>query len=307
MRGPSRLVTALTVLLAACTRLVVPEPGRPLGAITHDATLDNGFLSVHLDVPVSPPGPKPAVIWLLDDPTGPLEAGMVVASFGLHFEDPALDPSSAARPLPEQSVGTWLLAAPTPRTVGARYFELINVNAAYAVPRVLDFLANTPDVDPTRIGVVGAATNGFIALQAAATDRRLGVVAALFACGDYHQFLRLSALGMNGAQLDLDPTYDRWLEERAPIRHPERVLHAALLAVNGTADATIPPACAAETTRVLGDAYTRAGHPERFRAVSSSAGGEALAAEARREALAWLVRWLAPGREAERVPPSSPG
>src|SRR5205814_159844 len=76
-----------------------------------------------------------------------------------------------------------------------------------AIPKVLDYLAPLPDVDPARTGIGGTSTSGFVALQAIAVDRRLIGAAVVSACGNYHRFLHLSNLAMNGHPLDLDPAY----------------------------------------------------------------------------------------------------
>jgi len=98
---------------------------------------------------------------------------------------------------------------------------------------------------------------------------------------------------MNGAPLDLDPTYDKRLREREPIRHPARLTHAAVLLVSGTEDLAIPISCARETARTFASAYRRAGVPERFRFVPvEGAGHNDIGERARGESLAWLQRWL---------------
>jgi hypothetical protein len=99
---------------------------------------------------------------------------------------------------------------------------------------------------------------------------------------------------MNGAPLALDPAYDAWLREQAPVSHPERLAHAAVLLVIRAADPIIPVACADESARVLSEAYARAGAPERFRFVRWEGGGHGLGEPERVESQAWLQRWLRP-------------
>jgi hypothetical protein len=96
---------------------------------------------------------------------------------------------------------------------------------------------------------------------------------------------------MEGKALDLDPAYARWLDEHDPIRHPERLVHAAVLMVNGKGDKAVPAACAERTAHVLRDAYRRAGAPERFR-FELVEGGHVIEDAARWGALAWFQHWL---------------
>src|SRR5438093_1035678 len=140
-------------------------------------------------------------------------------------------------------------------------------DANEAIPKVLDYLATLPDVDPARTGIGGTSTSGFVALQAIAVDRRLIGAAVVSACGDYHRFLHLSNLAMNGHPLDLDPAYDAWLRTQEPIRHPESLVHAALLMVNGAEHRPVPLSCAEATARTLQRAYVRRRLARRFRFV----------------------------------------
>jgi hypothetical protein len=255
------------------------------------ATIDNGWITIRLRVPVMPPGPKPAVIGALPDPETLLAAGLVVVTYGINWHLLAgLVPPNPAPP--KNTVGVWLLASPTPQTIGKAYLDLIAHDATQVIPKVVDYLGTVPDVDPARIGIVGSSTLGFTALQAVATDRRLAAAAILVACGDYHTFLHLSSLAMNGQPLDLDPDYERWLRANEPIGRPERLVHAALLMVNGTDDPAVPSPCAVETAGVLRTAYARAGVPDRFRFVLVPGGGHNLGSEAGHEVLAWWYRWL---------------
>src|SRR2546425_861352 len=167
-----------------------------------------------------------------------------------------------AAPAPNDTVGGCLLASPPPKTVGQGFFGL-SAATADAVSTVVDYLGTVPDVDPARIAIGGTSTGGFIALEATAADARIRAAVIIAACGDHHRFLHLSSLGMNGEPLDLDPTYDRRLREREPIRHAARLTHAALLLVGGTGDPAIPIPCARGTPRPVASRYRRAGGPGR--------------------------------------------
>lgn len=299
MRRPLHL--ALLLLVAACAR-PGPEPAAdPPAFETHDVTLANGWLLVHLEVPSAPAGPKPAV-FVLGGKGAPLrDAGAIVVTFRQNWDAlKALQamkppPAEPAPPPPKNTVGAWLLAAPTPKIVGQGYFQLIS-SQAYDVARVVDYLVTLPDVDPKRIGVMGVSTSGFTSLQAVAHDKRLSAAAVVAACGDYHRFLHGSSLGMRGEPLDLDRDYERWLRRQEPVHHAWRFTHAAVLMVNGTADNAIPRDCAEATARAFRRAYARAGVPERFRFVMLEGEGHNIGARAPYEVLAWWYRWfLRPG------------
>jgi dipeptidyl aminopeptidase/acylaminoacyl peptidase len=191
-------------------------------------------------------------------------------------------------------VGKWLLASPSPAVIGQGYFKLVASSARDTVPRVLDVLDDDPDVDPHRLGIAGFSTNGFVALLAAAADARLRVAVAIAASGDLHCFLHRSTLAMNGEPLALDPKYDAWLRELDPRRHPGRLVHAALLMVNGRHDVAVPFVCAERTVGPLRRAYAAAHARDRFRFLASDE-GHGFGAPERDAVLAWFRRWLGTG------------
>jgi len=253
-----------------------------------------GFLALRLDIPRSPAGPKPVVISLLDVHEPLTDAGMAVASYRQNWKVLKGLAPEAPPELPKNTVGSWLLAAPTPKTVGQGWFAMIGVDAETAIPEVLRYLETLPEVDMSRVAVMASSTKGFAAMRAAA-DRRIAVAVLLAACGDYHTFLHLSPLAMNGAPLDLDPHYHARLRRLEPIRHPGRFTHAAILMINGTADTAVPVECARTTARALSRAYARAGVPERFRfVVIEGAAHSDLGTMAPPDIAVWLHRWLRP-------------
>jgi pimeloyl-ACP methyl ester carboxylesterase len=256
--------------------------------------LMGGFVPLRLDIPTSPAGPKPAVISLLDAREPLTDAGMVVVTYRQNWAVlRGLVPLPEPEP-PKNTVGSWLLAAPTPKTVGRGWFSMIAVDAETIIPQVLSYLGTLPEIDMSRVAIMGSSTKGFAAMRAAA-DRRIAVAVLLAACGDYHTFLHLSPLAMNGAPLDLDRHYDAELRRLEPIRHPGRFTHAAILMMNGTADKAVPIECARTTARALSRAYARAGAKERFRfVVIEGAGHTDLGTATPAEIAVWLHRWLRP-------------
>jgi len=287
-------------LAAACARSG-PPPASPAATSpdfeVREVTLENGWLFTKLEIPRTPAGRKPAVV-VLGGKGAPLRyAGIIVVTFRQNWaslkalEAPQRPPGEPPPPPPQNTVGSWLLAAPTAKTVGQGYFQLIT-SQAHDLSRVVDYLLTLPEVDRTRIGVMGLSTSGFVTLQAVAYDERLSAAAVVASCGDYLQLLHESNLAMGGKPLDLDPTYERWLRDEEPIRHPARLTHAALLMVNGDADLTVPRSCIERTAQTLQRAYARAGVPERFRFVMFAGEGHTLSDSAQYEVLAWWYRWF---------------
>src|SRR5262249_6378329 len=151
------------------------------------------------------------------------------------------------RPTPEtgeQAVGEWVPAAPTAATLGERYLRDIVTAATVYVPLVLDWLESLPEVTARPIGIIGAAPDRLRTLAATAAERGFSVAVAAAACGDYLDFLRFSSMGMEGKPLELDPSYERWIRTQEIIRHPERLVHAALYMMNRADDQLIPVSCA---------------------------------------------------------------
>lgn len=297
------LLLATTILMPAGCRppvrsaeplQLVAAPAAPATRefLVREAQLLDGGVNIHLDIPLSPPGPKPLVVSLMGDPRTLLAAGFVVANYSINW--PVLKDALPAPPPAESAVGKWVLASPSPSVLGERYLREIGLTATRYVPLVLDYLVTVPEVDPSRIAMIGASTNGFITLAAAAHDRRIDAAVAVAACGDYRLFLRDSTMGMAGAPLELSSGYERWVKSQEVTRRPHDLVHVALLMVNRTGDELIPISCADETARTLTAAFSRAGAAERFRFVRLPDSGHGFGPQEATEAMAWLVRWLRP-------------
>jgi dienelactone hydrolase len=278
---------------AGCARLGRGRPpASPPGPAveTRQAALRNGWISVKLEIPPGPPGPRPAIVSPLGDRAALLGRGLALVTYRLNWPQvPALAPPP---PPPGRTVGVWLLASPTPRLIGRGYFGLIAATAD-ALPHVLDYLATVPEIDVGRIGISGSSTHGFTAFSALLLDRRFRAAVIVAACGDYHEFLHGSNLAMNGEPLDLDPRYDAWLRAHEPVEHPERIVPTPLLMINGGRDLAVPASCATRTEGVLRRAYALAGVPERFAVAWRAQATHNNAFEgAASEAMTWWERWL---------------
>ncbi len=139
---------------------------------SHDTVLDGGFVEIHVQTPQTSAPPYPVVISFLGEHEPFLRAGFAVATFQMHWERlrglaaPASDPLPSKPAAPANGpVGVWLLASPSPRTVGQRYFGLIAAEVA-AVRKVVDHLTTLDVLDASRIGIAGSSTKGFVSLEA---------------------------------------------------------------------------------------------------------------------------------------------
>jgi dienelactone hydrolase len=267
-----------------------------------EVRLPSGVAVLRLDIPDEPATAKPVVISPLGERAVLPSAGVIVADYHVEktpdwFSD-AGDGSTGAKA--NLAAGAWLLAGPSQATLGRQFFSTIVHEATTVIPQVLDHLVRLPHVDAGRIGIAGSSTSGFRALAAMAAEPRLAAAAVVAACGDYHAFLQHSPLGAAGKQLALDPTFDRWLREHAPVSHPDRLVHGAVLMLNGASDLAVPLRCAEQSAAVFRRAYGRAGVPERYRFVAIENGSHLLGDEARHEVLTWWYQWLLPQRRTER-------
>jgi hypothetical protein len=275
----------------------LPNPAGPVEFSEHTFSLRNGWIRGTLLVPAgaSSASPRGVVINPLLDPARLLERGLVVARYRPHWG------SLPHRPQPgkpdrdrsdDQTVGVWLLASPSPHVIGKSYFHLIWAEGRSA-GSVVEYLAGLDFVDTAKIGMAGISTNGFKVYAALLADVRLRAAVIVGACGDYHAFLRDSPVALGGATLDLEPEYERWLQEREPIRNGERLVGSSLMLVNGGRDHVIPSVCAGDTASVLAAAYERVGAAERFRYFwFEDATHNDLVERAAPEILEWWSRWL---------------
>jgi dienelactone hydrolase len=299
MKPRSYVLVGVLAVVFACRPPDPPVP--PTSALlapeveTREVQLDDDFVTVRLHIPPTPEPRKPTVVSMLGDRASFLRQGVLVATYRINWE--LRKPASPPAPPPENTIGKWVLASPSAAVLGREYLRVIATTANHVIPRMLDYLTTVPEVDPARIAIAGASTNGFIALQAVARDRRLSAAVVLAGCGDYHRFLRFSSMGMDGRPLELAPDYERWLRTQEVVRRPRRVVHAAVLMVNRDKDPVIPFACVQQTARALRRAYVQAGVPERFRFVAIEDERHGLDQRDAEETLAWLYRWLrTPGR-----------
>ena len=304
------LALAAIVAAVACDPPSPPQPATlpsvaaPSSDVeTREVQLANDLVTVRLHIPPGGDPKKPTIISTMGDHAAFLARGWLAATYRINWEylNPPLPPEAQAG---EATVGKWVLASPSVDVLGERYLRTIAIIANVAVPKIVDYLRTVPEVDATRIAMVGASTYGLVTLQAVTREPRITVAVAMAACGDYRKFLQYSSMGMDGAPLDLAPAYAQWLARQEPVRRPRRWLHAAVALVVRDGDRIIPIECADATADVVEPVYERAGRGDRFRYRVVHGTEHGLSQVESDEMMAWLDRWLAPGasRSARRPP-----
>ncbi|MBV8880359.1 MAG: alpha/beta hydrolase family protein [Planctomycetaceae bacterium] len=131
------------------------------------------------------------------------------------------------------------------------------------VRRAGDWLARRPDVEPSRIGLVGISLGAVVGSLAAGVDDRFGRCVFLIGGGD------LPAIVWNGsretaeakARLEKDGFTVEQLRERwkdvEPLTFASRVRPQEILLINAEADEVIPKACTERLRAAMGDPEVR--------------------------------------------------
>lgn len=192
------------------------------------------------------------------------------------------------------------------------YFDTV-----WDIWRTLDYLESRPDVDPTRIGMIGFSMGGIEAWLAAAADQRVGVVVPAIATQSFRWTLE----------------HDRWQGRAATIKSAHeaaaadlgegavnaRVCRALwskivpgildqfdgpsmlrlmagrpLLLLNGEDDPNCPIEGARLAFAAAEEAYAQAKAGDRLRVMVAANTPHRVTDEQSAAALAWLVSWLQP-------------
>ncbi len=245
---------ALTAWLAAPS-LAIAAPAPAESLVSADATSSLYRLTFR-----SPSGrPARAMLRITPDSTGGRMAGVVVAGgFGsgwraAEFLDP--EPGFAVLSV-DYPYGGHRSRIPVGEIL-VRGRDLWR--ATHEVSRLLvaagDYLAGRPDIDSTRVTLIGASLGVPFALHAAAESARFRALALLYGCADLGEWVALNLQGM-----------PRWLRgglgwlaallyrDYEPARLVGRVSPRPVLLVNGRGDPRVP----ADAARRL---YNAAGNP----------------------------------------------
>jgi dienelactone hydrolase len=187
------------------------------------------------------------------------------------------------------------------------------------VMRLLDYLATRPDVDPSRVGIIGNSKGGTEAYLAAAVDDRIAVAAPLIGVQSYGWSLRHSAAweartwtfheAVEAAAADAKQPVDgafmkQFYDRIAPglvdrFDGPAMVALIAprpLIIVNGDSDPRSPLGGVREAVQSAERAYAAAGAKDRLSFVLQTDAAHEVTPEAARMVTQWFVRWLSPQR-----------
>ncbi|MEO8071178.1 MAG: dienelactone hydrolase family protein, partial [Acidobacteriota bacterium] len=187
-------------------------------------------------------------------------------------------------------------------------------DSVWDLERLIDYLETRPDVDRTRIGVIGLSKGGMEAWLAAAVDSRLAATVPLIAVQSFRYEIEHDAWqaransirqGFEGAAQSegaaLDAAFMRKFLDRiapgltsnfdGPAMVP-RIAPRPLLVVSGEVDPRNPLPSVMATADLTKAAYRAAGKPDNFELVIEPGTAHAVTAEARQKAIDWLVARL---------------
>jgi dienelactone hydrolase len=190
-------------------------------------------------------------------------------------------------------------------------------DTVWDVMRLIDYLSERPDVDGSRIGVIGLSKGGTEAYLAAAADERIAAVVPLIGVQSFEWSLRHPAAweartwtlreAVEAAAADSGEAvnaafvrkfYDRiapGLVDRfdGPAMLP-LIAPRPLLIVNGDSDPRSPLGGVREAAASAKRAYEAAHATEKFVLLLEVDAAHEVTSEADKAALDWLVRWLSP-------------
>lgn len=190
-------------------------------------------------------------------------------------------------------------------------------DTVWDVLRLVDYLVTRPDVDPTRIGIVGNSKGGTEAYLVAAADPRIAVAVPLIGVQSFGWSLRHpaaweartwtfhgaveAAAATTGESVGpgfMKTFYDRitpGLVDRfdGPAMLP-LIAPRALLAVNGDSDPRSPMGGVREAVKAARTAYAAAGAADRFEFLLEEDAAHEVTPQARAAVLDWFTRWLKP-------------
>jgi dienelactone hydrolase len=190
-------------------------------------------------------------------------------------------------------------------------------DTVWDVMRLIDYLSTRPDVDPSRIGVIGNSKGGTEAYLAAAADERIAVVVPLIGVQGFGWSLRHPAAweartwtlreAVEAAASDAHEAvnaafvkkfYDRiapGLVDRFDGPGMLRLIAPRpLLVVNGDSDPRSPLGGVREAVAAAERSYAAAGARDKFTFLLEVDAAHEVTREASDAAVNWFVRWLSP-------------
>lgn len=207
--------------------------------------------------------------------------GFMLAAFTVYHEP---DPDPTRRPV-------WLFWDQR----FAHGYTLGGQRAPVDATRVMDFLAQRPDVQPDRYGWFGSSSTGIPGLAVATREPRLAAVVAFVSTGAYRQWFETwHTNGLwQGVTPELWPETEELLHEHDPIRRATAMYPCAVLMVSGAEDPIVDPDTARAFFAAARPAY--AADPERLRLVVYEGFGHNLPVDVvRMYAEHWFRMYLSP-------------
>ncbi|MGH9661118.1 MAG: alpha/beta hydrolase family protein [Bryobacteraceae bacterium] len=188
-------------------------------------------------------------------------------------------------------------------------------DTVWDVMRLVDWLETRPDVEPTRIGLIGFSKGGMEAYLAAAVDPRIRAVAPCIGVQSFRWALDHDAWqsrvgtfqsALNAAAVDAGAEvnaafvrkfYDRvapgiYSDFDGPAMLP-LIAPRPLMVVNGDSDARTPRPGLTECIASAKKAYSAAGAEDKFEFVLQEKTGHRVNPESLHRAIDWFVEWLA--------------
>lgn len=190
-------------------------------------------------------------------------------------------------------------------------------DSVWDVMRLIDYLDTRPDVDASRIGLIGFSKGGMEAYLAAAVDTRIQVVVPALGVQSFRWALEHGGWSartdsfkpaVKGAAQEagvwfvtasfVRQFYDRvapgiYSEFDGPSMLP-LIAPRPLLVINGALDSKTPRGGLMECIDAAKKAYAAAGASGKVRFIIEENVGHEVTAEAERTAIEWLARWLDP-------------
>ena len=191
------------------------------------------------------------------------------------------------------------------------YFDTV-----WDVMRLVDYLQSRSDVDPQRIGLMGVSKGGIETWLTTAADLRIKAAVPFIGLNSFAWGLdnnawpaRVGTFKTAFAEAaksegvgDPDAAFARKFFDRVipgiyttfdcP-RMVELIAPRPLLAIDGDKDPLNPVPSARVCERAANDAYAAAGKPEQFELKFQKNTGHAVSSQAKADAVAWMVKWLA--------------
>jgi dienelactone hydrolase len=153
--------------------------------------------------------------------------------------------------------------------------------------RALDWLAECPDVDPSRLGTLGMSMGSTMAWWLAALDERIRVTVDICCLGDFQALLANGSLDEHGIYYYVPSLVKHFTT--AGIN--ELIAPRAHLAIAGVRDPLTPPEGLDVIDSELTAVYAAHGHPERWKLLRYDVGHQETP-EGRAAAIEFLKRFL---------------